>query len=401
LDEVGSDLEAMDRGETPPERGAFVPKPKEKPEEKADDALPQDVVPPEKPKDKPKSADAQPAPEAQTLKLPELRKAYDGLKKRVASELEPEVTRLRSQVAELEKRAPVDTKPFEEKVTAAEKRIADQEAVIRFLDYQQSAEFQEKYSKPYAEAWQKALGDLAEFEVEQADGTTRKPSENDLISLAGMSLGEARKRANAMFGDSADDVMWHVREVRRLADAQHNALQQAKTNAAKMAEDNKTRSVESAKARNAAWQTQNQSLAEKYPKWFAPDAEDSEGSALLKKGFAIADLVFAAGSPIDEATKQLLPKSFVADLEANKGRLSPEAQIRLHTLIRNKAAGFDRLARQVKSLSTQLEEANQKLAAYEETEPPTGGDSPTGGGVVGDYLEDSNAELDKLDKLSR
>jgi hypothetical protein len=62
LDEVGSDLEAMDRGETPPERGAFVPKPKEKPEEKADDALPQDVVPPEKPKDKPKSADAQPAP---------------------------------------------------------------------------------------------------------------------------------------------------------------------------------------------------------------------------------------------------------------------------------------------------------------------------------------------------
>lgn len=391
----------MDRGEVVPERGAFVPKPKAE----DDDGLPQDDKPPakEKPETPPKPAvkPQSPAPEdIKNLKVPEVRKNYEALLKRVSSELEPEVTRLRSEVAELKQRAPVDTKPYEEKVTAAEKRIADQEALIRFLDYEKSAEFNDNYATPYRNKWNEALENLSQYKVEMPDGSTRPATEKDLIALGQMDLGDRRKAANAMFGDSADDVMAEVRDVVKLAKAQENALHQAKINAAKFAEENKVKSAESARARDANWQTQNDSLAQKYPKWFAPDAEDSEGSTLLKKGFAIADLVFSAKPP-DEATKQLLPKSFLADLEANKGRLSPEGQTRLHALIRNKAAGFDRLARQVKSLSTQLEEANKKLAAYEDTEPPTGGDSPAGGGVVGDYLEDSNAELDKLDKLSR
>ena len=395
LEEAGADLEAMDRGEAVPDRGAYVP-PK-KPEKKPDDDAPPVPDPKvvKKPDEKPKPPEAA-APDDKNLKLPELRKAYDTSKKKVA-ELEPEVTRLRAQVAELEKRAPADVKPFEEKLTTAQKRIADQEALIQYLNYEKSQDFTDKYATPYREAWGKALTDLAEFEVELSDGQTRKGTQHDLMRLAGMTLGEARKEANRMFGDSADDVMFHVREVRRLADAQDKALKDAQTNATKFADENKTRAAEQSRLREQNWQTNNQSLAEKYPKWFAPDPEDTEGNSLLKKGFAVADLLFAP-TTLDDAARQLLPKSFLTDLEANKGRLSPGAETKLHAMIRNKAAGFDRLALRVKSLSKELEEANAKLSQYEESEPPTGGGAPAGGAAVGDFLDDANAEIDKLDK---
>jgi len=396
LDEVGTDLEAMDRGEAVPERGAYVP-PEKREKKPADDAPPQPDPKVVKKPDAPfKPEDKAPIDEAK-MTVPQLRKNRDELKARIAKELEPEIQKLRTQVSELEKRAPADVKPFEEKLTTAQKRIADQEALIQYLNYEKSQDFTDKYATPYREAWGKALTDLAEFEVELSDGQTRKGTQHDLMRLAGMTLGEARKEANRMFGDSADDVMFHVREVRRLADAQDKALKDAQTNATKFADENKTRAAEQSRLREQNWQTNNQSLAEKYPKWFAPDPEDTEGNSLLKKGFAVADLLFAP-TTLDDAARQLLPKSFLTDLEANKGRLSPGAETKLHAMIRNKAAGFDRLALRVKSLSKELEEANAKLAQYEQSEPGTGGDAPTGGGPGGDYQAEYEAEIDKLDK---
>jgi len=396
LEEAGADLDAMDRGEAVPERGAYVP-PK-KPEKKPDDDVPPQPDPKvvKKPDAPPKPEDKAPIDEAK-MTVPQLRKNRDELKARIAKELEPEIQKLRTQVSELEKKAPADVKPFEEKLATAQKRIADQEALIQHLAYERSAEFNDNYAKPYQERWAEAVRNMAEYKVEMPDGSTRQASEKDLVALGQMSLGDRRNAANAMFGDSADDVMAEVRDVVKLSQAQENALQQHAQKAAKFAEESKTKAAEQSRLREQNWQTNNQSLAEKYPKWFAPDPEDTEGNSLLKKGFAVADLLFAP-TTLDDAARQLLPKSFLTDLEANKGRLSPEAQTKLDAMIRNKAAGFDRLSLRVKSLSKELEEANAKLAQYEESEPGTGGDAPTGGGPVGDYQAEYEAEIDKLDK---
>lgn len=388
LTEVGEDLQDLDEGK--PQR---VRPPKDETPPKEDDAPPALG----KPKPGEKAPVAAPAEdETKGMGLPQVRKAFNELKKKVASDYEPEVTRLRAQVAELEQRQPVDIKPFEEKLTTAQKRIADQEAVIRFLKYQESEDFKTNYQKPYEDAWKNALNDLAEMDIELAEGGTRKPTENDLIRLASMRLGEARAEANRMFGDSADDVMSHVRTVRDLYQKQQTALDNEKKNAAKIAEEHKQTSSRAAAERDAAWETGNAQLAAKFPKWFAKDAEDAEGNALLDKGFAVSDMLFATGQMTPERIA-LLPKSFQDDIKAN-GRLSPKKQVELHTLIRNKAAGFDRLARRVKSLSAELEEARKTISEYEASEPPGGGSAPTGGSVTGDYLEEANAELDKLDK---
>lgn len=391
LTEVGEDLQDLDEGK--PQR-VRAPKDDQAPPKPEDDAPPA----PEKPKPGEKAPTAAPVEdETKGMGLPQVRKAFNELKKKVASDYEPEVTRLRAQVAELEQRQPVDVKPFEEKLTTAQKRIADQEAVIRFLKYQESEDFKANYQKPYEDAWKNALNDLAEMDIELVEGGTRKPTENDLIRLASMRLGEARAEANRMFGDSADDVMSHVRTVRDLYGKQQAALENEKKNAAKIAEEHKQTSSRAAAERDTAWETGNKQLSAKFPKWFAKDAEDAEGNALLDKGFAISDMLFATGQMTPERIS-MLPKSFQDDIAANNGRLSPKKQVELHTLIRNKAAGFDRLARRVKTLATELEEARKTIAEYEASAPPGGGSAPTGGSVTGDYLDEANAELDKLDK---
>ena len=113
-----------------------------KPVAKPDDtpAKPDEVVPPVKPDDK--------APEApiKPVKAAELRVAYDNLKKEKREVLEPKIQSLESKIKELESRQPEDTKPIIEKMSAIEKRNAELEQHIAFVDYQKSNEFRVQIS---------------------------------------------------------------------------------------------------------------------------------------------------------------------------------------------------------------------------------------------------------------
>jgi len=401
LSEVGADIEEFDRtGNQPqnrPRQGA-APKPAAPP---PDDDL-EVPAPPEKPAAaaRPGEQPVPPAAEDETrLPAPQLRKAHAELKKKVNTEYEPELQRLRAQVKQLEERPAAEPEETKTRLTELQKRVEEQEAHIRFVDYQNSEDYLKNYWQPYQDAWNEALSDLNELEVENRFGTRRPATQADINHLASLKLGERRNAANAMFGDSADDVMAHVRKILDLSQKQSKALADNKANSAKLAQERQNQALDQNKQRIATWERQNSSLATKYPDWFAKNAQDPTGSTLLDKGFLLADLLFGE---VKEPQWGLLPKSFQDDLRANGGKLSPEGRIRLHAVLRNKAAAFDRIAYQLKEVKAELAEAKKALSEYEDSEPPVGGSAPrrAGAPAVGS-VDEANAELEALDRVGR
>ena len=166
LDDVGKDFDQADDG-------APVTKAPEK--ANADDlAKTGVVVPPKKPDDQPPPKPHE-AP-ARPVKAAELRTAYDNLKKEKREVLEPKIQQLEAKLKELEARQPEDTKPLLEKMTATEKRNAELESHIQFVDYQRSKEFQEKYATPFRESWDRAVSDFSQLTVRVNGGVTMRPA---------------------------------------------------------------------------------------------------------------------------------------------------------------------------------------------------------------------------------
>lgn len=366
----------------------------DKPQPKAP-AKPEPPKQPEKPKVEPPKVEAPKAPEkpqeTEPKTIPELRKGYEAKKREIRDTWEPKVKALESEIATLKATAgnghTDELKSLTEKVQTYEKRVAELEGTIKFVDYRKSDEFKKKYEAPYNEAWASAIGELDELTVKVRTGTDelgeptygeRKASPNDLLTLSNLPLGEARKLAKEMFGDNADDMMAHRRKIRELSDAQNKALTEAQKAAEEAAKTRDTQSQEMSKQTVQLWTQANKTLAEKYPKWFGPVEGDEEGNTLLQKGFALADRMFAP-------TKETAPKT-------------TQESVALHALIRNKVANHDRLAFQVKKLTKELEEARTELKGYQESEPGGRAGTPGGSGVLSaaDQRAADDAEIEAL-----
>lgn len=241
------------------------------------------------------------------------------------------------------------------KLEGIDKRNKELEEEIRYTNYAKSQEFQERYQKPYEEAWTKAVSDLGELEVLAEDGSVaRKATASDLISLARMPLGEARKLANQMFGDSASDVMMHRQKIRDLSDAQNKALEDAR----KSGSERETQWIEKSKAiqseLSTLWQKFNTEDASKHD-FLKPKEGDDEWNTRLDKAKAIVDGSFAH-NPADP-------------------NLTPEQRaevVRKRVIVRNRAIAFSPLKLEIKRLKAQLAERDTKLKQFEDS-APTGG----------------------------
>ena len=374
-----AELDALDAGQSD------APNPAAKPADKP----PGDVKPPEgaKPGDKP-PGDAPPAEPPTPVKAKELREAYEALKKETRETLRPALQKAEARIKELESAKPQDLTPLQEKLAATEKRNAELESHIQFVDYEKSTEFKTKYQQPYLEAWQRAIGDFSQLTVRvptgenDADGNptfaSRRATDKDLLSLANMPLSEMDAAAEEMFGRSAARVIRHVEKIRELSEAQDKALTDARTNADKRAETQKLQSTAQVQAKQKLWKESNEQLAAKYPDWFAPVEGDTEGNALLEKGFALADRMFAP-------TPETAPKT-------------PEETVRLHAVLRNRIANHDRLALGRKRDKARIKELEASLAEYEKSDPNGGlRGGGGGGGGTADPIAEAEAEIDKLD----
>lgn len=334
--------------------------------------------------------DAEPSPDKSPT--PPAEPAKDGKKQspwRLVDQLKAERLKLATEVEELRKRAlPEDQwKQTQERLTAAEKRAQEYEDEIRYTNYQKSKEFTEKYQQPYEKAWKAALGELSDVTITDATtGQSRRFQSEDMLGLLNLTLPEARKMADELYGPLADDVMAHRKTIRELFDAQTVALEDAKKNGAtrdkERQEKAKTEFGQISKTIREAFEQQTKAILDhpEHGKWFKPVEGDEEGNKILEKGMEFAKSAFI--------TNPLSPN------------LKPEQRIeaaRKHAAVIARAGVYGVLRRANTKLAAEVAALKKENEQFKASVPGNGSPKQTGQpaapkrGIDGIF-----SELDKL-----
>lgn len=280
-----------------------------------------------------------------------------------SGKLQQEISELRKLVADPDAR-----KSELERLTKVEARNKELEQAITFLDYSKSQEFVDKYQQPYEQQWTRSMSELKEIVITDPEsGSERQMSPKDLLELVNMPLNKARERAEQLYGSSANDVMDHRREVRKLYDAQATALEKAKKDGTEhiKAKQQQTQAqmAEAQKLVGEAWEkTNNDIIADaKIGHYFRPIEGDEAANKKLEAGYKFVDEAFAV-NPMD-------PK------------LSKEeraAVVRKHAAVRHRAAGWSRMRHMLEQSLAREKAKDKKLAEYEASVPDLGGRQPNG-----------------------
>lgn len=263
---------------------------------------------------------------------------------------------------------PDSRRTFEERATKAEQRAQELEKAIAFHDYRQSSEFQQKYQKPYEDAFKRAMHELGELEVtDDTTGDRRKMSVDDMLDLVNSPLQKAAELARGKFGDFSAEAMQHRNKIKELFEQQQQALEDAKETAVVTAKQKKEMaertSAETSKFARERWEKFNNE-AQSDPKvgvFFKEKEGDEEGNTRLKKGYELVDKAFFGASLTDPS---LTPQQ-------------REQAIRLHTAVRNRAAAFGRLTHWLEKVTKERDDYKAKLDAYSDSAPgaePRGAD---------------------------
>lgn len=292
------------------------------------------------------------------------------------------------EVLETSKRAidPAKWKEYEEKLAATAKRNEELEQHIRYVDYSKSKEFQEKYQAPYDAAWKRAMSELGELTVETEAGEVRSIQPTDILDLVNLTLPEARARAVELYGDFANDVMQHRKEIRNLYDQQAGALEEARKSGVertqKQQEEFTARQQQMSAEIRETWTKANEEATahEKYGKFFKPIEGDQDGNQRLAKGFELADRAFSE-NPMNAKTPE-----------------ERKAIVQRHAAIRNRAAAYGRVVKWLEERDATITELKEKLAQYTDGEPESAGRKPNTEKKVGS-AKDSMWE--KLESIAR
>lgn len=207
------------------------------------------------------------------------------------------------------------------------------------------------------------MGELKELTVtDPGTQAVRAVTVDDIMELVNLPLQKAREVAVAVFGDFANDVMGHRKEIRNLFEAQTTALEDAKKNGSeriKQAQEFLTKQNQELKQHiETTWAKLNEeALADpKVSEYFKPREGEEEWNQRLSKGFELADRAFKENP--------------------NNPQLTPEQRIsaiKRHVALKNRAAGWGPLKWENGQLKTQLAELKAELAKYKDTEPAPGG----------------------------
>ncbi len=254
-----------------------------------------------------------------------------------------------------------------ERFTAAEKRAQELEQEIRYVNYAKSQEFQEKYQKPYEEAWQRAMVEMQELAVSDPEtGESRKASANDLLEVVNAPLIKAKQMAQEKFGDFADEVMSHRKEVRRLFEEQSAALKRAREEGGEREKTIQSQQqamlTELQSHAKSAWEkAQEASLSDpENGAFFKPVEGDDERNNLLQRGYEFVD-TSTQENPLDP-------------------RLTPEQRatvVKKHVAVRNRAAAYGVIKHEFKKLQAKYSAIEKKLQQYEASTPTIEGGART------------------------
>lgn len=354
--------------------------------------------------DAPKEDTSTTGTEQKPVKAAELRTAYEGLKKKVKEEYEPKLqklTQLEREVAELKTTTPQLDKAQQERVAAIEKRNAELEAHIKFKDFEKSTEYQENFWKPYEQAWSNAIRELKGLTMtvddpKTGETVTREVTQADLQYFASLEPAVRRTEINRLFPEDKEEVKRHINQISHLFEKSQEAKEKAKAEAETHAKTQTEQQQQFQQQRAKLWRMSNESLAAKYPNWFNKVDGDNEGNTLFDRGTALADLAMFPQDLTPEKI-DMLPKSFKEAI-ASKKPFTQEQLVKLHSIVRNKAANHDRLAHQNKTLAARVAELEKSLKEYEESGP----DGVRAGMPAGQSGElSADQELEAMERAGR
>ena len=286
-------------------------------------------------------------------KAPNAWKLVEQYKKTVKT-YEKETAELRERLATVG-----ETETWKAKAEKAEARAKELAEEIRYVNYQKSDEYLEKYDKPYKDSWNKAVNDLKELTVTLEDGSTRTATAGDLITLSNMPLGEARKTAKEWFGDAADDVMAHRRVLRDMADAANKAVEEAKKHGSEREKQMSETQNEARKQVAKLWTQFNSEDEAKYD--FLKQKEgDDEWNSRLTKSKTLVDGAFSANPHDPKLTAEQRAKV-----------------VRDHAAVRNRAIAYSVRTLELARSNARVAELEKQLEQYKGAEPGNGNGRPS------------------------
>lgn len=286
---------------------------------------------------------------------------------KLVDEYKARVAKTEGELAEANKRA-IPKERWDEmqgKLTATEKRAQELESEIVFTNYSKSKEYKEKYETPYNSAWGRATNELKELTVDDGNGNVRPFSAQDIVELLNLPLPKARELAVQKFGEFADDVMAHRKEIRQLFEQKQNALDEAQ----KTGLDREKQRREQFQQQHAAltktvmetWEKSNKSAMEdpNVGRFLKPVEGDTEWNDKLTAATKLADEAFNAN--------------------ALDPRLTPEQRqevIEKHAAVRNRSIAYSMLRHENTRLSAQIASLEKQLKEFKASEPDRGGSVP-------------------------
>lgn len=317
--------------------------------------------------------------------LPTTPKALREEYAKVKSELSTRDSRIKELEAAVTKAAADERKSVETalqaKLDALIKERDEYETQVRFLRFEESKEYRDKYKEPLNQAWKVAIEDIQGLKAGEGD-EARDLNADDLFRVFNLPTGQARTMAEELFGKAASDVMRHRTRVRELTDAAKNASKEWREKGSQFQAQEQEAAAATRKALAEAIDGRVKELGEVAPELFGDKIEDKEEAAYVEKSRAIVEVAlgrtaFKEGTSAEERARAIAKAT--GDVVA-------------------RATHFARVLHQRNRYRDENESLKAKLAEYEKTEPETRqGD---GEKTTKDAL-DFESQIDALADVSR
>jgi hypothetical protein len=249
------------------------------------------------------------------------------------------------------------TKEDEEKHAAMEKRQQQLESDLYSRDYKESPDFKDKYQKRADKVFNTVTKTLKGMTVKYEDAGEEKERQatiadfNRIRSLDD-SLVEQRKLAKSMFGEDADIILSHARELSNIEEEANDAIETQKKNWTQTKEQFLQSQQQNQKLAQTTYNEITSQLVSKYPDYFGEDAANPEANAALKSGLEYV-----------EGVSKLI------------NTLPPQEAAKITAIVRMMAGSFPKHLIIIKQLKTQLSEAKESLGKLRKSDPGSGGET--------------------------
>jgi hypothetical protein len=275
------------------------------------------------------------------------------------------------------------------------KEKAKLEDEFRYVNYEKSPEYAEKYQKPFHDAWDRGrkMIQRLNFTNEEGNSVPATAAQFDALMVEYIQNPEAAaQKLHDMFGPRAALITPHMLEVEKSKIAADTAIEEFKKSGAEREKQWNETSSKVAKEIESHWQTATkpESVPEQWKPYVLPKGADKDGNLLDKEG---DELLAKAMAQFDKAATENArdPSLTKEQREAVLGRAAA---------IRNKAAAFPRLVRDLKASQSRIAELEKQLAGFQKSEPGAG--DGKGGEKVStipaDTMEGAVSALDRLAK---